>query len=110
MHLILDITCTKNLNKAEVVSDFILDVVRLLNLHLCFLHIQEFPNGTSYGPGISGTAIISESHVCVHTAPERNLLQLCIHSCRDFGPEVVQDIIRGAFGVMEVLSEEILPR
>jgi len=111
MHLALDVRGTKGFDQPQVVSDLILNIVRLLDLDLVFLHVQEFPNGSSYGPGISGIAIIKESHICIHTAPEKNLIQLCVHSCNDFDYVGLRDLVAKAFGAEEMPTvEQVLAR
>ena len=37
--------------------------------------------------GISGFVIIAESHISIHTFPERRYVNIDIFSCKDFDPE-----------------------
>lgn len=55
-------------------------------------HYQFQPNG-----GISATQIFAESHVAIHTWPERNEVRIVIDSCRDFIDEVATNLVQRIF-------------
>ncbi|MEW6385892.1 MAG: S-adenosylmethionine decarboxylase [Thermodesulfobacteriota bacterium] len=45
--------------------------------------------------GISGFVLIAESHICIHTFPERSYLSADAFSCRDFNYQVlIDDLVR----------------
>ena len=44
--------------------------------------------------GITGFAIVSESHISVHTWPEYNYLGIDIFSCKEIKPEIVLDVLQ----------------
>ena len=54
----------------------------LLCLHL---HFHRFGKEQ----GISGVAVLAESHISVHTWPERNYIAFDIFMCGDTNPELV---------------------
>lgn len=105
MHLLLDAKCKFGMNGCREVSDFMMDVINVTGLHLRHLHVQEFYTGEPSGPGISGIALLSESHLNVHTWPERQTIQMCLHSCNDFDPERVKKLLYQRLGVKEILAE-----
>jgi S-adenosylmethionine decarboxylase len=47
--------------------------------------------------GVSGIVLIAESHVSLHTFPEKNFVSLDIFSCKDFDVEAAVDIIASKF-------------
>lgn len=49
--------------------------------------------------GISGVVIIAESHISIHTFPEKNYASVDIFSCKDFEKRDAVDYIRAALGV-----------
>lgn len=49
--------------------------------------------------GITGTAVLSTSHVAVHTWPVRGYAVLDMYSCRDFDCGVVEQIIHRNFAL-----------
>ena len=49
--------------------------------------------------GVSGFVLIAESHITVHTFPERSYLNVDIFSCREFDPGESLDIVKKWFGL-----------
>ncbi len=52
--------------------------------------------------GVSGFVIIAESHISVHTFPERGYLSVDIFSCKDFDRGLAEDDVRARFGASDV--------
>ena len=87
MHWIADCICAHRLADVDTVQGFMDAVMDELGLHRIDGYVHTFNNGGSvYGPGISAPTLIAESHIQLHTAPERSLLQLKplpdVSSCR----------------------------
>ena len=53
------------------------------------LHSYYHPFGE--GMGVSGVTVLSESHISIHTWPERNFASLDIFMCGDCNPQVALD-------------------
>jgi S-adenosylmethionine decarboxylase len=51
--------------------------------------------------GISGFVLIAESHISIHTFPEKNYLSLDIFSCREFDSKQAIAYVNDAFGVQK---------
>ena len=51
--------------------------------------------------GVSGFVLIAESHVSVHTFPERGYLSVDIFSCKDFDRDAAEGEVRDSFGAAE---------
>ena len=51
--------------------------------------------------GVSGFVLIAESHVSVHTFPERGYMSVDIFSCKDFDRNAAEDVVRTSFGDVE---------
>ena len=49
--------------------------------------------------GVSGFVIIAESHISVHTFPDKGYLNIDIFSCNDFDISASLDDVKAAFGV-----------
>lgn len=110
MHMILDARCRRGMNEVRNVTDFLLDVVLHSKLHLRHLHVQEFYTAEPSGPGISGLALLAESHLNIHTWPERGVVQMCLQSCKDFDVQEVKAIVDRRFGLEETLAEHCVDR
>jgi len=60
---------------------------------LLHIHLHHFtPNG-----GISGVAVLAESHISVHTWPERNFAAFDVFMCGDAQPEKAIAVLEAAF-------------
>ncbi len=51
--------------------------------------------------GVSGFVLIAESHISVHTFPERGILWADVFSCKPFDGEALVAGMRKAFGLRE---------
>lgn len=91
-HLILDMWEAINLSDAEVVEAALRQAAdeagaTLLNVDLhCFT-----PNG-----GITGVAVLAESHISIHTWPERAYAAVDVFMCGEAKPYKAIDILREA--------------
>jgi len=52
--------------------------------------------------GLSGFVLIAESHISVHTYPERRYINIDIFSCKDFDADVSLSEVRDTFALPEV--------
>lgn len=112
-HLIADLTCVKGLDSAQTVERFMRDVIDIAGLHIRHFHLEQFSNGSSFGPGITGMALLSESHMVVHTAPAeggRGRMHLDLFSCKPFPVDAVRERILHAFGPYAQSRWEVLAR
>ena len=60
------------------------------------------PNG-----GISGVAVLSESHISCHTWPEKGFAAFDVFMCGDAQPELAVPVLEAAFKPKRVVVEEI---
>ncbi len=60
---------------------------------LLHIHLHHFtPNG-----GVSGVAVLAESHISIHTWPERDYAALDVFMCGDSQPEKAIPVLERAF-------------
>jgi S-adenosylmethionine decarboxylase len=60
---------------------------------LLHIHLHHFtPNG-----GVSGVAVLAESHISVHTWPERGYAAFDVFMCGAAEPERTIEVLREAF-------------
>lgn len=52
--------------------------------------------------GVSGFVVIAESHIAIHTFPERGLINVDVFSCKEFDPERVTRDVRAHFELTDV--------
>lgn len=92
-HLLLDLWDAKYLDDIEHVENTMRECVDACGATLLHIHLHHFtPSG-----GISGVAILAESHISVHTWPERNYAAFDVFMCGDAQPENSIAILKRAF-------------
>jgi S-adenosylmethionine decarboxylase len=92
-HLLLDLWNAKHLDDIEHVENAMRECVDACGATLLHIHLHHFtPNG-----GISGVAILAESHISVHTWPERDYAAFDVFMCGDARPENSIAVLKRAF-------------
>ncbi len=92
-HLIIDLWGATHLDDLELVDETLKKCVDAAGATLLHLHLHHFtPNG-----GISGVAVLAESHISIHTWPERDYAALDIFMCGDAKPHEAIEVLRAAF-------------
>lgn len=54
--------------------------------------------------GVSGVVLIAESHISIHTFPEKGYINIDVFSCKYFDPELAVDHMKDVFGISHVNS------
>lgn len=99
-HLILDFWHAKHLDDLQRMEGALRECVKRCQATLLHIHLHHFtPNG-----GISGVVVLAESHISVHTWPERNFAAFDIFMCGCTRPEEAIAILKRAFtpGIMKI--------
>lgn len=103
-HLIIDLSEAQGLDDLARMEDALRDAVAAAGATLLHLHLHHFtPNG-----GISGVAVLAESHISVHTWPERGFAAFDIFMCGQASPRRAIPVLEAAFGPCCTQVEEIL--
>src|SRR5215813_9636576 len=66
-HLIIDLWEAENLGNQDLIEQALVDAVAAAGATLLHIHLHTF----TQGGGVSGVAVLAESHISVHTWPER---------------------------------------
>ena len=91
-HLIIDLYGAKNLDDQPAIERAFLRCISACEATLLHIHLHAFePNG------VSGVAVLSESHISIHTWPERNYAALDVFMCGKAKPELSIPILKEAF-------------
>jgi S-adenosylmethionine decarboxylase len=103
-HIIVDLWGARQLDDLELMEATLRKAVDVCGATLLHIHLHHFtPNG-----GISGVAVLAESHISVHTWPERGFAAFDVFMCGDARPELSVDIFKEAFSPRETLVNELL--
>ncbi len=103
-HLIIDLYDADKLDDLELIEQTLKKCVEAAGATLLHIHLHPFePNG-----GVSGVAVLAESHISIHTWPEHRYAALDIFMCGQARPERCIEVLLEAFAPRRVAIEEIL--
>ncbi|GEM_PF-576487 len=103
-HLLIDFWGAENLSDLELMEARFRECVEVCGATLLHIHMHHFtPSG-----GISGVAVLAESHISVHTWPERGYAAFDIFMCGDAQPEKAIPVLKSAFKPTSVTIGEQL--
>lgn len=92
-HLLVDLWGATNLDDQGLVDEALRQCVNECGATLLHIHLHEFQeNG-----GISGVAILAESHISIHTWPERAYAAIDIFMCGRAEPTRAIPVLRRYF-------------
>ncbi|MCB1326378.1 MAG: adenosylmethionine decarboxylase [Spirochaetales bacterium] len=92
-HLIADFWEASGLDDMDLVDNALRSAVQASGATLLHIHLHHF---SPYG-GISGVAVLAESHISVHTWPENGFAAFDVFMCGDAEPELAIPVLRDAF-------------
>lgn len=103
-HLILDMYDASYLDNIEYMKESMVEAVYASGATLLHIHLHHFtPNY-----GISGVAVLAESHMSVHTWPEKGFAAFDIFMCGEAKPEVAADVLIARFKPVRPSLYEIM--
>ncbi|ABO47336.1 adenosylmethionine decarboxylase [Francisella tularensis] len=92
-HLIVDFWGASKLDCLETMEVAMREAVEKAKATLLHIHLHHFtPNG-----GISGVAVLAESHISVHTWPEYGFAAFDIFMCGDSKPNKAIEVLESYF-------------
>ena len=102
-HLIIDLWDAKNLDNLERMEAAMRACIDECNATLLHIHLHHF----THNGGISGVAVLAESHISVHTWPEKNYAAFDVFMCGDSNPHRALEILSRYFQPIrsEVIEE-----
>ena len=103
-HLIIDLYDANHLDDLQRMEGAFIDAVQAAGATLLHIHMHHFtPNG-----GISGVAVLAESHISVHTWPERRYAAFDVFMCGNARPELAVEVLKERFRPGRIQVSEIL--
>jgi S-adenosylmethionine decarboxylase len=92
-HLIVDLWHASNLDDLPVVEQALRDAADRAGATLLNVDLHHFsPNG-----GISGVAVLAESHISIHTWPEISYAAVDVFMCGNTQPHKAIEVLKGVF-------------
>jgi S-adenosylmethionine decarboxylase len=92
-HIIIDLWGASRLDELAHMESAMREAVKVCGATLLHIHLHHFtPSG-----GISGVAVLAESHISVHTWPERDFAAFDVFMCGDAQPENAVPVLQRYF-------------
>jgi len=92
-------TWDERLQNPELIKFFLTNT--LLNLGLTPIYdslvVKVFPVQNSGGFGITGTIILTESHLCCHTWAEYGFCRIELSSCKEISVDKFKEMVKAFF-------------
>jgi S-adenosylmethionine decarboxylase len=102
VHLIIDLYDARNLDDIDYIEATLRRCVDASRATLLHLHVHRFqPNG------VSGVAVLAESHISIHTWPYSGYAALDVFMCGDADPDRCIPVLREAFAAKRVEVNEL---
>jgi S-adenosylmethionine decarboxylase len=103
VHLIIDVYEANRLDDIDHVEATLRRCVDAAGATLLHVHVHHFqPNG------VSGVAVLAESHISIHTWPEAGYAALDVFMCGKADPDKCVPVLREAFGARRVAVSELV--
>jgi S-adenosylmethionine decarboxylase len=103
VHLIIDLHGAAGLDDIDLVETTLRRCVDVAGATLLHIHVHHFqPNG------VSGVAVLAESHISIHTWPDAGYAALDVFMCGKADPDACVPVLREAFKAESVEVNEIL--
>lgn len=104
IHLLIDLEGASRLNDIDHIDRTLRHCVEACGATLLHIHLHHFtPN-----QGVSGVAVLAESHISIHSWPECGYAALDVFMCGDAEPHKAIDVLKRAFKPSEVAVTEHL--
>ena len=104
VHLIIDLYEAEGLADIDRIDEALRRCVAAAGATLLHIHLHHFePNG-----GVSGVAVLAESHISIHSWPEANYAALDVFMCGNAKPEACIPVLREAFKPKRIVVGEHL--
>ncbi len=103
VHLIIDLHGAKRLNDIEHIEATLRRCVEAASATLLHIHLHHFQPS-----GVSGVAVLAESHISIHTWPEQGYAALDVFMCGSADPDKCVPVLREAFAAKRVGVNELL--
>lgn len=103
-HLIIDVYQAHRLDDLDHIERTLRGCVDAAGATLLHIHLHHFePNG-----GVSGVAVLAESHISIHSWPEHGYAALDIFMCGNANPDACVPVLREAFSPKKIAVSEHL--
>ncbi len=101
-HLLLDLWDCADLDDPVHVRAALCEAAQAAGATILYAHTHHFsPHG-----GVSGVVVLAESHISIHTWPERGFAAVDVFMCGACDPKKTLGVLRGAFNPSRIDETE----
>ena len=90
--MLLDLWGARHLDDADCIERAMRRAVEVAGATLLHIHLHRFGDGG----GVTGVAVLAESHITVHTWPERGFAAFDVFMCGGCRPDLAAEALRSA--------------
>lgn len=101
-HLLLEFWGAQDIDSIEFIEKALADAVNACQATLLRIDLHKFEP-----QGVSGVAVIAESHISIHTWPEYNYAALDIFVCNGKDPYLALASLKKSFKPQKVVVAEV---
>ena len=103
-HVIIELWgCGDAINDADLVKAAMVEAVRAANVTLLNIFVYAFSP-----QGVTGVAVLSESHLSVHTWPEHGYVAADVFTCGETTrPHAAAEVLAQQFGAKSMVVQEL---
>lgn len=104
-HVIIELWgCSQSINDAEHVKTAMLNAVKAANATLLNIYVHTFSP-----QGVTGVAVLSESHLSIHTWPEHGYVAADVFTCGETTkPHAAAQVLDNAFDAERMEVHELV--
>ncbi len=103
VHMIIDLHGAQGLDDIDLIDATLRRCVSAARATLLHIHLHHFrPNG------VSGVAVLAESHISIHTWPDASFAAVDVFMCGSADPDACIPVLREAFKAERVEVNELL--
>ena len=103
-HFIADFWGAQSLQDIDLIETALKHAASVAGAVLLHIHLHQF----SSDGGVTGVALLAESHISIHTWPERQFAAFDVFMCGNAQPDKAVEHLREVFKPEKVKIKEIL--
>lgn len=103
-HLLVELIQAQHLDDASIINNALRECAAATGAKLIAVHLHEFANTG----GLSGIAILAESHISIHSWPEHGYAALDLFMCGRAEPRRALPVLERVFRPRKVIVEEMV--
>lgn len=104
-HLIIEVWNAKNLEDEDYIRNVLIEMTEAAGATLLKTFLHHFGEGF----GVTGIAVLAESHISIHTWPEHNYAAIDVFMCGDADVHKTIPVVKTSFST-ELVDITTFPR